>query len=173
MLHGMVGEEVGRKRKVNRSAGMKRACSHDAGKHNISTLCLTFHQHAQALFSQALVALTVMLDPTSSITKPSMSEYTCNEREPRTPSRPCVDGRPPANMQCSLVQEAPREGQLGILRVDTCVAEPQQPATRRVSPSETTSESPASSTSNHSRQDSTASYTPLRSARGSLSLGVS
>ncbi|KAG9795121.1 hypothetical protein KCU95_g3880, partial [Aureobasidium melanogenum] len=100
-----------------------------------------------------------------------MSEYTRNQVEPRTPSRSCVDGTLQANMERDSAQEAHRESRLGTLRVDTRTAEPLQPASSRVSPSGTTDESPASSTSNHSRQDSTASYTPLRSARGSLSLG--
>ncbi|KEQ59300.1 uncharacterized protein M437DRAFT_57476 [Aureobasidium melanogenum CBS 110374] len=105
-----------------------------------------------------------MLDPTSSVT---MSEYTSQEAEPRTPSRSCID----ANMGSHPAQEVRRESRVSTLRVDTRVAETLQSASRRVSPSGTTSDSPASSTSNHSRQDSTASYTPLRSARGSLSLG--
>lgn len=153
-----------RKGKVNRSAGINEAAA--IGKHNITTLCSTFHLHVQLSSSLKLLAQTVMLDPTSSVT---MSEYTSKEAEPRTPSRSCID----ANMRSHPAQEVRRESRVSTLRVDTRVAETLQSASRRVSPSGTTSDSPASSTSNHSRQDSTASYTPLRSARGSLSLGVS
>ncbi|KAI4722507.1 hypothetical protein E4T48_01221 [Aureobasidium sp. EXF-10727] len=93
------------------------------------------------------------------------------DRQLRTPSRSCNDCGPNASTESSAMQETSRECRLSTLRVDTRVAEPLQPGSRRVSPSGTSSESPASSTSNHSRHDSTASYTPLRSARGSLSLG--
>lgn len=137
------------------------------------TLCLTSHQHAKDLCPQTLVIHTAMLESTTLITKPSMSECTPSQVEPRTPSRSCVDGNLPANTESNPTQETRRESQMSTLRVDTRVTEPQQPVSRRASLSGTTSESPASSTSNHSRQDSTASYTPLRSARGSLSLGVS
>ncbi|CAD0101153.1 unnamed protein product, partial [Aureobasidium mustum] len=112
-----------------------------------------------------------MPESTTSVSKQNMSEYTPHAVELETPSRSCVDGSPQANLDSNPVQEARRESRFSTLRVDTRVAEPPQSGSRRVSPSGTTSESPASSTSNHSRQDSTASYTPLRSARGSLSLG--
>lgn len=114
-----------------------------------------------------------MLETTSSVIKANMSEYTPHAVEPRTPSRSGVDGDLPATVESNPAQEAHRKSRFSTLRVDTRVAEPLQSGSRRVSPSTTTSDSPASSTSNHSRQDSTASYTILRSARGSLSLGVS
>ncbi|KAI4747659.1 hypothetical protein E4T50_02054 [Aureobasidium sp. EXF-12298] len=92
-------------------------------------------------------------------------------KEPRTPLRhiECRDLR--ADTDTSSIQGARRESRLSTLRVDTHVSESLQSGSRRVSPSGSTDDSPASSTSAHSRQDSTASYTPLRSARGSLSLG--
>ncbi|KAI4731282.1 hypothetical protein E4T49_00933 [Aureobasidium sp. EXF-10728] len=93
------------------------------------------------------------------------------DRQLRTPSRSCNGSGPNASTESNGMQETSREDRLSTLRVDTRVAEPLQPGSRRVSPSGTSSESPASSTSNHSRHDSTASYTPLRNARGSLSLG--
>ncbi|KAI4845905.1 hypothetical protein E4T44_05356 [Aureobasidium sp. EXF-8845] len=102
-----------------------------------------------------------------------MSEYTTTEAllfdgEPRTPSRNAASDSLQLDTETIFKQETCRERRSSTLRLDTRVAEPMQSGSRRVSPS---SDSPASSTSAHSRHDSTASYTPLRSARGSLSLG--
>lgn len=66
-----------------------------------------------------------------------------------------------------------RQSRRQTLRLDTQVTGPVTPASVRFPSMEATDVSPESSSSSHSRQDSSASYTPLRSARGSLSLGVS
>jgi hypothetical protein len=104
-----------------------------------------------------------------------MSAYTTTEApllsgEPRTPPRHAASNGLQVDTETMFMQETYPERRTSTLRLDTRVAESLQSGFRRVSPS---SDSPASSTSTHSRQDSTASYTPLRSARGSLSLGVS
>jgi hypothetical protein len=67
-----------------------------------------------------------------------------------------------------------RESRRHTLRLDTHGDGPAEPIPNCTSSSlGTTNASPVSSTTcTHSRQDSTTSYTPLRSARGSLSLGV-
>jgi hypothetical protein len=160
--------------KVNRSAGMRRG---QPGKHNKFNPLLTLSSTLETL-SYGKSITSIVTESTSPSMRSSMMGHTPTEAtsfagEPRTPLRhiECRDLQ--ADAETISMQEAHREDQLSTLHVDTRVAESLQSGSRRVSPSGSTGDSPASSTSNHSRQDSTASYTPLRSARGSLSLGVS
>ncbi|KAI5198882.1 hypothetical protein E4T38_07285 [Aureobasidium subglaciale] len=94
-----------------------------------------------------------------------------SETTPRTPLKSNNNGRVQSNIENESIQVARRESRPTTLHLDTRIADSSESGSRRASPSGTIGESSASSTSNHSRQDSTASYTPLRSARGSLSLG--
>lgn len=121
---------------------------------------------------------TIIMGSISPIPRLSMFGWSTTELplfdvEPKTPSKHADSSVLRADTGTDHIIEARRESRLSTLHVDTGITESLQSASRRVSPSSATSDSPASSTSDHSRQNSTASYTPLRSARGSLSLGVS
>ena len=146
-------------------------------KHNISALCLNLCQHSGFTLlnlDQGTNLKMMSPSPRLSMLNHSMTEISLFDAEPRTPARHIENGVSRANVETNSTVETHRESRLSTLRVDTGVTESLQSGSRRVSPSSAaTGDSPASSTSNHSRQDSTASYTPLRSARGSLSLGVS
>jgi len=142
----------------------------------ILTLCLNLCQHSGFTLlnlDQGTNLKMMSPSPRLSMLNHSMTEIPLFDGEPRTPARHIENGVSRANVETNSTVETHRENRLSGLHVDTRVGEPLQSGSRRISPSTTTGDSPASSTSNHSRQDSTASYTPLRSARGSLSLGVS
>lgn len=161
------------KRKVHRSAGMK-----GASQVNTTNLTLCFDLSSTLdLFAWICItsAVTESMPPSmrSSMMGYAPTEATSFAEEPRTPLRHTESRDPQADAETISIQGARRESRLSTLRVDTHVSGSLQSGSRRVSPSGSTDDSPASSTSAHSRQDSTASYTPLRSARGSLSLGVS
>ncbi|KAI5202554.1 hypothetical protein E4T39_04660 [Aureobasidium subglaciale] len=94
-----------------------------------------------------------------------------SETIPRTPPKANNNDRVQSSIENDSIHVARRQSRRTTLHLDTRLAETFESGSRRVSPSGTISESATSSTSNHSRHNSTVPYTPLRSARGSLSLG--
>lgn len=101
-----------------------------------------------------------------------MSSSNASIEDPRTPSKPGNSSEQEGTIENTTIHESQEGSRRNTLRLDTQLSGPPEPGTRRVSPTGTIGVSSDSTTSNHSRQDSSASYTPLRSARGSLSLGV-
>ena len=147
-----------------------------AHQQQIQPLCLTYMSTPKLSFLGILLTSVkrILMSPSmrSSMLGYTPTEALSSDRAPRTPLRQTETRDLRADTETVSMQESYRQGRVSGLHVDTSISEPLQPGSRRVSPSGSTDDSPASSTSNHSRQDSTASYTPLRSARGSLSLGV-
>lgn len=171
----------GRYRKLEKGDRQRRDGAVRPGKHNkLHPLCSDLLSNTQGLNSLELCLYnyTVIMGSISPIPRLSMVGWSTTEsalfdEEPKTPSRRADSSASRVDTEIDRASGTCRESRLSTLRVDAGVTESLQSGARRVSPSGSSSDSPASSASAHSRQDSTASYTPLRSARGSLSLGVS
>lgn len=163
---------------ITRSTDKRRDGAVQPGKHNTQTLCSDLLSTPEIyILELCLYNYTVIMGSIPPISRLSMFGWSTSEshlfdEETKTPSSNADSSVVQADSETVATLEARRESRLNTLRVDTGGTESLQSRSRRVSPSGSSGDSPASSTSNHSRQDSTASYTPLRSARGSLSLGV-